>query len=129
MAPGAEPTGSSTASMRTPAPCTHSTSITAPAATTARKPDRIMARPPLWGPLGPGRAVPGPGVVQRTALILAAEQDDGAGRRVVGHRRRIPGGRAGRRGLRRPVRPVPSPGVAQRGGMEVGAAEQDDRAG
>src|SRR5690349_10155005 len=48
------------------------------------------------GLLGPGRAIPGPGVTEIAFKDAAAEQDDVPGGRVVGHRRKFSGGRAGR---------------------------------
>src|SRR5262249_37505062 len=67
------------------------------------------------GLLGPGRTVPGPRVVERpeAAVAAAAAQDHGAGSRVIGHRRKTPGRRAGGRVLLGPGGPVPRPGTAE----------------
>src|SRR5215470_3513551 len=56
------------------------------------------------GLLGPGRAIPGPGVTEIAFKDAAAEQDDVPGGRVVGHRRKFSGGRAGRGRLLGPGR-------------------------
>ena len=48
---------------------------------------------------------------------VAAEEDQLAGGRVVGHGRRIAGGWAGGRGLLGPGGAVPGPGVVQSAGL------------